>query len=415
MNDNKKWDSRYEWKAVALLALGFGLVGLDRFIILPLYPAMMRDLALDYQDLGNISAVLALAWGISSIFMGRLSDRIGRRKVIIPSVVLFSLLAGFSGLASGVGALLLIRAVMGVAEGAFTPTSIAATAEASHPSRLGMNIGIQQAFFPLLGLGLAPIIATQLLLVVPSWRWVFVIVCIPGLLLAWIMYRVLRETRPQPVEGQAAGGSSGDWLAALKYRNVLLNILGMFCMLTCLFVSSVMLPNYLTDYLHMGMQQMGFVMSAIGFGGFCGMIVMPTLSDRLGRKPVALLSCLATAVALFLMIRTGAEPAKLFALLFVTTFFNFSMICMIVGPLTSESVPAALTSTATGVVVGIGEVFGGGAAPALAGYIAQHFGIQHTLFLALGGAVAGLLVALALRETAPRSLRSRPERVVDAA
>ncbi|MCY1250912.1 hypothetical protein D9M72_646070 [compost metagenome] len=115
------------------------------------------------------------------------------------------------------------------------------------------------------------------------------------------------------------------------------------------------------------------------------------------------------------MIRTGAEPAKLFALLFVTTFFNFSMICMIVGPLTSESVPAALTSTATGVVVGIGEVFGGGAAPALAGYIAQHFGIQNTLFLALGGAVAGLLVALALRETAPRRLRPRPERVGDAA
>lgn len=45
---------------------------------------------------------------------------------------------------------------------------------------------------------------------------------------------------------------------------------------------------------------------------------------------------------------TGAEPMKLFALLFLTIFFNFSMICMTVGPLTSESVPAALTSTATG-------------------------------------------------------------------
>ncbi|WP_371858284.1 MFS transporter [Pseudomonas sp. ERMR1:02] len=195
--NNKKWDSAYEWKAVALLALGFGLVGLDRFIILPLFPVMMRDLNLNYQDLGNISAVLALAWGISSIFMGRLSDRIGRRKVIIPSVIVFSLLAGLSGLATGVGALLLIRAVMGVAEGAFTPTSIAATAEASHPKRLGMNIGIQQSFFPLLGLGLAPIVATQLLLIVPSWRWVFVLVSVPGFLIAWALYRVLRITARQ--------------------------------------------------------------------------------------------------------------------------------------------------------------------------------------------------------------------------
>ncbi|MNL20910.1 putative sialic acid transporter [compost metagenome] len=189
----------------------------------------------------------------------------------------------------------------------------------------------------------------------------------------------------------------------------------MFCMLTCLFVSSVMLPNYLTDYLHMGMQQMGFVMSAIGFGGFFGMVVMPALSDRLGRKPVALLSCLATGLALWLMIQTGAEPVKLFLLLFATTFFNFSMICMTVGPLTSESVPPALVSTATGLVVGIGEVFGGGVAPALAGYIAQHHGIENTLYLALSGAVLGLIVALFLRETAPRRMLLKTRANVDAA
>ncbi len=407
--NNKKWDSAYEWKAVALLALGFGLVGLDRFIILPLFPVMMRDLNLNYQDLGNISAVLALAWGISSIFMGRLSDRVGRRKVIIPSVIMFSLLAGLSGLATGVGALLLIRAVMGVAEGAFTPTSIAATAEASHPKRLGMNIGIQQAFFPLLGLGLAPIVATQLLLIVPSWRWVFVLVSVPGFLVAWALYRILRDNRQPASTVQHEEVPRTSWMTVLRQRNVLLNVACMFCMLTCLFVISVMLPNYLTDFLHMGMQQMGFVMSSIGFGGFCGMVVMPTLSDRLGRKPVALLSCLATGLALWLMIQTGAEPVKLFLLLFATTFFNFSMICMTVGPLTSESVPPALVSTATGLVVGIGEVFGGGVAPALAGYIAQHHGIENTLYLALSGAVLGLVVALFLRETAPLRLKLKAE------
>jgi MFS family permease len=397
-NDNK-WDARYEWKAVAMLALGFGLVGLDRFIILPLFPVMMPDLGLNYQDLGNISAVLAIAWGISSIFMGRLSDRIGRRKVLIPAVLLFSLLAGVSGLAGGVGMLLLIRAVMGISEGAFTPTAIAATSEASHPSRMGMNIGIQQAFFPILGLGVAPIIATQLLLVLPSWRWVFLIVSLPGFVLAWFLYRYLKETRaPQAVAAEDA--QNGNWLAALRYRNVPLNIIGMFCMLTSLFVVSVMMPNYLTDYLKLSVQQMGFVMSAIGLGGFLGQLIMPALSDRIGRKTVVIISFLATGLSLWLMIHTGAEPVKLFMLLFLTTFFNFSMICMTVGPLTSESVPRALTSTATGLVVGIGEIFGGGVAPAIAGFIAQNHGIENTLYLALGGVGLGLVVALALKETA---------------
>ena len=398
-NNDNKWNARYEYTAVAMLALGFGLVGLDRFIILPLFPVMMSELHLDYQDLGNISAILAIAWGISSIFMGRLSDRIGRRKVLIPAVLLFSLLAGLSGLANGVAALLLIRAVMGVSEGAFTPTAIAATAESSHPSRRGLNIGIQQAFFPILGLGLAPILATQLLLVLPSWRWVFVVVSLPGFLLAWFMYRNLRETRA-PAAADVPQ-EQGRWLDALRYRNVPLNILGMFCMLTSLFVLSVMMPNYLTDYLHLGVQQMGFVMSAIGLGGFIGQLVLPGLSDRLGRKPVVLGSFVATGACIWLLMRTGAEPLTLFALLFLTTFFNFSMICMTVGPLTGESVPLPLVSTATGLVVGIGEVFGGGVAPALAGYIAQHHGIQYTLYLALGGVVLGLAAASLLRETAP--------------
>ncbi|MDN6876475.1 MFS transporter [Pseudomonas citronellolis] len=398
-NNDNKWNARYEYTAVAMLALGFGLVGLDRFIILPLFPVMMSELHLDYQDLGNISAILAIAWGISSIFMGRLSDRIGRRKVLIPAVLLFSLLAGLSGLANGVAALLLIRAVMGVSEGAFTPTAIAATAESSYPSRRGLNIGIQQAFFPILGLGLAPILATQLLLVLPSWRWVFVVVSLPGFLLAWFMYRNLRETRV-PAAADVPQ-EQGRWLDALRYRNVPLNILGMFCMLTSLFVLSVMMPNYLTDYLHLGVQQMGFVMSAIGLGGFIGQLLLPGLSDRLGRKPVVLGSFVATGACIWLLMHTGAEPLTLFALLFLTTFFNFSMICMTVGPLTGESVPLPLVSTATGLVVGIGEVFGGGVAPALAGYIAQHHGIQYTLYLALGGVVLGLAAASLLRETAP--------------
>lgn len=58
----REHDIRYERSAVLLLALGFGLVGLDRWIISPLFPSMMKDLGLNYQDLGNIVGALGLAW-----------------------------------------------------------------------------------------------------------------------------------------------------------------------------------------------------------------------------------------------------------------------------------------------------------------------------------------------------------------
>jgi fucose permease len=55
-------------------------------------------------------------------------------------------------------------------------------------------------------------------------------------------------------------------------------------------------------------------------------------------------------------------------------------------------------------VVGAGEIFGGGVAPSVAGFIAQHYGIQNILNLALGGVVCGILVCFFLKETAPRKV-----------
>ena len=401
-----RWDVGYEWKAVTLLCLGFGLVGIDRFMILPLFPVIAPDLRLDYQDLGQITGILAIAWGVSALFMGNLSDRLGHRKVIIPAIIVFSLLAGFSGLATGVVSLMAIRALIGVAEGAYTPSSIVATLDASKPVRQGLNIGIQQAALPLFGLGIAPILVTQLLKVVP-WHWIFAMVSIPGLVIAFLLYRILRNTPPAvaALHTSTHDASEHRWSDVFKYRNIPLNMIGMLCWLTNLVVLSALLPSYLIDYLHLSLEQMGYVLSAIGFGGTLGTLVMPALSDRLGRKPVMVLSVLGAAVGLYFLMHTGAEPFRLFASLAVTLFFIFSMITLTVGPISAESVPAKLMSTASGIVVGTGEIFGGGIAPVIAGYVAKHYGIQYIMYLAAIALAIGLVVALLLKETAPAKLR----------
>ncbi|KDR27159.1 MFS transporter [Caballeronia zhejiangensis] len=397
------WDTAYEWKIVTLLSLGFGLVGIDRFMIMPLFPVLMKELRLDYQDLGHITGALAIAWGLSAMFTGNLADRIGHRKVLIPATVAFSLLAGAAGLAAGVGSLILIRALMGFAEGAYTPSSITATLDASSPTRHGLNVGIQQTALPLFGLGIAPILVTQLLKVMP-WHWIFAMVSVPGLIVCYLTYRILRDTQPAAavVHTETHDLAKHKWHEVLRYRNVPLNVVGMLCWLTCLIVLSALLPNYLTDYLHLGLEQMGFVLSAIGAGGALGSLTMPALSDRLGRKPVMIICVVGAFTALYSLSRTGAEPLLLFVLLTTTIFFVFSMITLTVGPISAESVPATLMTTASGLVIGIGEIFGGGVAPAVAGYVAKHFGIQYIMHLGLGA----LVVALSLKETAPARLKA---------
>jgi predicted MFS family arabinose efflux permease len=392
------WDTSYEWKAVTLLTLGFGLVGLDRWIIAPLFPAMMKDLQLNYQDLGNIVGALGLAWGLFAVVGGGLSDRVGRRRVLIPALIGFSLLSGFSGMASGLVSLIVIRALMGVTEGSFCPTSFATTNDASKPSRRGFNLGLQQSTFPLFGLALGPIIATQLL-GVTSWRWIFVIVAIPGLILAVLIAAIIREA---PTTGASAAEQRAPLAELFKHRNVALGMLALLCAMSGIFTISAMIPNYLVDYLKLTTGQMGFVTSAIGFGGFLGQLVLPGVSDLMGRKLVAILGFVVGALFLYAFMKTGAAPGTLFLLLFAACFCCFGLLGLITGPIAAEAAPRGLVSSTAGIIIGSGEIFGGGVAPSLAGAVAQNYGLQHTLTMALAGLGLGIVVCLFLRETAPR-------------
>jgi len=407
MADSKPSVRSYEWKAVTLLGLGFGLVGLDRWIIAPLFPFMMKDLHLGYQDLGNLVGILGICWGVFAAVMGGVSDKIGRRKVLIPAILLFSLLSGLSGLATGLLSLVIIRALMGVMEGSYCPTSFAATNEASEPNRRGFNLGMQQSTFALLGLGFGPIIATQLLAVVPNWRWVFFIVAIPGLIVGGLMYGTIRDVEHSKKRESAA--VVHPWSKIFHSRNVVLCMGALLCAMTGVFVISAMVPNYLVDFLHLTPTQMGFVTSAIGFGGFLGQIAVPAFSDFWGRKLMAVVSFAGAALLIRVFITTGPNLAGLFAVLSVISFFCLGVIGLITGPIATESAPAGLVSSAIGIVVGSGEIFGGGIAPSIAGYVAQHYGIQNILYLALWGVALGIVVCLFLKETAPRKVRKQAE------
>ncbi len=396
----KAWDTSYEWKIILVLSLTFGLVGLDRFILPVLFPAFMDELGLTYQDLGNLVGILAVFWGISAFVMGYLSDRVGRRKVLIPAVIIFSLMSAFSGMVGSLVSLLLIRAIMGLAEGPVASTGVAVAVEASHPKRRGMNNGIFQCMISLFGNAIGPIIATQMLLVT-DWRTVFLLVGIPGLLMAAAMFFVVRE----PVH-QSAGGAPvprASFTDLFRHRNVPLAMLTLMCAMGGIFVMGAMMPSYLTDYLGLSIQDMGVVASAIGFGGCIGQFVMPTLSDFIGRKPTTLMSYIMAALFTWLFTQAGADSlSTLFWLLFFAALFNFSALATLAGPVAAEAAPLGMVASVAGLVIGAGEIFGGGVAPIIAGQIAGAQGIEHVFTFTIAGLVLGFVIALFLTETAPR-------------
>ncbi|MEO6151850.1 MAG: MFS transporter [Croceibacterium sp.] len=395
-----RWDTGYEWKIILILSLTFGLVGLDRFILPVLFPAFMNELGLTYQDLGNLVGILAVFWGISAFAMGFLSDRVGRRKVLIPAVIVFSLMSAFSGMVGGLISLLMIRAVMGLAEGPVASIGVAVAVEASHPKRRGMNNGIFQCMISLMGNAIGPIIATQLLLVT-GWRTVFLLVGIPGLIMAAAMFFVVREPATAPAGSTPTARASFTDL--FRHRNVPLAMLTLMCAMGGVFVLAAMAPSYLTDYLKLSPQNMGFVFSAVGFGGAIGQFGMPTVSDFIGRKLATLVSYILAAVFTYLFAHAGAANlTTLFVLLFFAALFNFSALAILAGPIAAEAAPLGMVASVAGLVIGAGEVFGGGVAPIIAGNIAASSGIQHVFTFTIASLIAGFVIALFLKETAPR-------------
>jgi predicted MFS family arabinose efflux permease len=384
-----------DWTTVVLMALGFGLVGIDRFMISTLYPVIAKDLHLGYADIGAITGALALAWGVAALFMGNLADRVGRRLVLAGALAVFALLIGASGLATSLGGLILVRVVMGFADGAYTPASIAATLDAAPPRRHGLVIGIQQMMLPVCGLGLAPL-AVSAMLHLMNWRWTFVAFALPGLILAALVWRKLPRAAASPRPGESL---LTQWRLVIGYRNVRLGMVLMLCWLTCLITTSALLPSYLIDYLKLSFGQMSGVISAIGIGSAVGTVLLAWLSDRIGRKAVMLLSSAGACVSLLLLSRIGPAPALLFAALFAVHFFNNAAITMTVGPICAEAVPAGLMATASGVVIASGELLGGGLAPFAAGHFAARFGIEHVLWLPIGALAAAFLLSLLLIET----------------
>ena len=380
------------------MALGFGLVGVDRFLIVTMFPVIARDLHLSYGDIGLVTGALALAWSGAALFFGNISDRIGRRTVLCGSLALFALLIGASGLAVGILTLAATRFLMGMADGAYTPTSIAATLENSAPHRQGLNIGIQGMMQPLLGLAIAPLVVSHLLQSV-SWRWIFTAFAVPAAMLAVAAWRVMPPTSPR---ANPAGRLTDDWREVLSHRNVRLGAVLMLCWLTCLITTSAFLPNYLIDHLKLPFTQMGGIMSAIGLGSTLGTFSLACLSDVVGRKPVMVLATVGAFLSLLLLAAADAGFWWLFSSVFLVHFFNNALITLTVGPLCSDTVPSALLATASGLVIAVGELFGGAVAPVVVGQVAQRIGIVNIFWLPEVMIVVGFLLCLFIQPTAPR-------------
>jgi len=291
--------------------------------------------------------------------------------------------------------------LLGLAEGPCWSVTMALVEESSSEHTRGRNVGIVVSAAAIIGLAIAPVLTTQIAAHF-GWRWAFFLAGVPGLIMALLIGFFVRAPRSEEKsQGRSHGVDFGDLGSLLTYRNVWMGAIGAVGFMTWLFLVNAFAPLYITDVVHQAPTTAGFLMGAAGLGSFVSGLIAPALSDRLGRRPVlALMGLLSAALPLVLMVRPlYGHLWVLAALLFLTQCGQaMAAICIVLVP--AESVPRRLVGSAIGFATLFGEMFGGFAAPMIAGSLAGQHGLAMPLWMAAGGSLLVHLVALALKPAA---------------
>jgi predicted MFS family arabinose efflux permease len=401
---------RYENRLVLILFFTWGTVFLDRMSQLYLAPYFAPEFHLSNQQIGFLASVVSVTWALSGLLFGALSDRFGRRIVLIPGVILFSALSWLSGIAHTFEQLLLIRALMGAAEGPCWAVINAITEESSSPSRRGRNVGLVVSAGALVGLCAAPILTTQ----VASrwgWRWGFFVTGLPGMLMAFLIWRFVREPKRAEEEGlEHSGTTLSGYLSILRFRNVWLCCVGAGGFISWLFLQNVFAPLYITEVMHQPGTTAGFLLGAAGLGSFFIGMVFPGLSDRWGRKPTLLfLAFISTLLPIALYLPFLYVHLWLLAAILFLTQGGQAIAALIMVLVPAESVPPQFSATAIGLSTLVGEIIGATIAPAAGGAVAEQFGLGMPLLMAAASTVVLFLVALFIQEPGNLQTRGAPE------
>ncbi|MDJ0656798.1 MAG: MFS transporter [Xanthomonadales bacterium] len=244
--DREYPSSRYAWYMVIVLTFAYILSFVDRYILGLLIEPIKADLGLTDTQIGYLLGLaFAIFYSFAGIPLGYLADRTRRTFLVAAGVAVWSIATAASGLAKNFTHLFLARMTVGAGEATLSPCTMSMISDSFPREKRGKPIAFYTAALSV-GAGVASLVSAGVLTwaksvpeislpwvgAVAPWQFTFIVVGLPGILLALLML-TLREPKRHRTQGETVNPRFGDMLKHVASKwNIYLSFVSFVCLMT---------------------------------------------------------------------------------------------------------------------------------------------------------------------------------------
>ena len=224
MSDVSRHSLRSGW-TLAIVSVALFMVTLDNLVVTTALPSIRKDLGASIEDLEWTVNAYTLAFTVFLLTGAALGDRLGRRRMFMGGLAVFTLASAAAAVAPDTATLIAARALQGLGAATVAPLTLTLLSEAFPGERRGMALGIWSGVSGL-GVALGPLVGGAVVDGI-SWQWIFGLTVPVGVVLIPLAARRLAESRgthrPLDLPGLVLGSAG---LLTLTYGLVKGNGLG---------------------------------------------------------------------------------------------------------------------------------------------------------------------------------------------
>jgi len=393
-------------RSLLAASLGWMLDGFDIMLYALVVSALVSELSISTRTAGLLGSLTLVASGIGGIVFGLIADRLGRRRALIGSVLVYSIFTAACGLAQSTWQRGVCRFLLGIGMGGEWTSGAAMVSETWPDRHRGKAMALMQSAWAI-GYAAAAVVVAMVL---PTfgWRVVFLIGILPALLTLWIRHRV--EESPVWLHSRGRSDRGRARISEVFHGRFAATT----ALLTVLSTSTIFaywgLNLWIPAYLSLDASRGGLGLSSafttvvvvtMQVGTFFGYVSFGYVADAVGRRR-AFVSYILIAALLTLLYGVATNPWILLGLGPIVAFFGTGFFSGF-GTVTAEIYPTSIRAVAQGFTFNVGRL-GSAVGPLLVGSMAETRGFGVAFAMLAAALLVGAATWIWLPETRGRSV-----------